>query len=159
MYSIFFNYSLWIKIWQSLLCLLLRYYIVLHRSESPVHGRCIYSVLQDLPILRHWSISTSLQCPLIESFTAKLVLVGARVVATVRLATQAQHFCTAKFFIKQSGFAIVVYVLQQVPGICNVWLRKFVKVISSSVWICLNENSKQSNESTTMHNQKTIKYT
>ena len=142
MYSIFFHYSLGIKIRQTFLGLFVSHHIVLHGAESPVCWRYVNSLIQHFSILCHGTISRVFQCSLVESFTAKLILVGIGIVAAVCLATQAQHFCTLKFLIKQSGFAIVVYVLQQVPGICNVWLRKFVKVISSSVWICLNKSSK-----------------
>ena len=107
MYSIFY-YSLWMKVRQSFLCLFIRSNTILNRSKSCIGWSNFDCLFQHFAILWHGSISTVFQFSFIESLATEIVLVTLSIVATISLATQAQHFWTHEFFFKYSRLSLIM---------------------------------------------------
>ena len=116
MYSIFFYFSLWIKVRQSFLCLIIRSNTMLKRSKPSFGWSNVDCLLWGFAILWHWStIATLFQCSFIEFFAAKIVLVSLLQYVLLQRHNVSAHLSSS---LKRPGslLSCFLWTLQQVLG-------------------------------------------
>ena len=105
MHTILFNNSLGVEERQTLLCLLICSNAVIFCAETSVGTGNIFLLDQHFLILGHGSITAVLECSLVETFAAELILVRLSIIATIGLATETQHFCAPELLLENTRFS------------------------------------------------------
>ena len=106
--SISFEYSLWIKIGETFLNLFICGNRVIVCSESPIVRSDVHFLVQDYPILFHWSVAALFQYTFVEIFTAKFKFIRCDVKATVYLTTQTKHLRTSELFFEEARLSLIM---------------------------------------------------
>ena len=85
--SISFDYSLWIKVGETFLNLIIGGNRVIVCSESSIVRSDVHFLVQNSPILFQWSVAALFQYAFVETFTAKFRFIRGDVMAAVCLST------------------------------------------------------------------------
>ena len=108
MKSISLDYSFWEKQEQTFLNLFIGGNRVIVCSESSIVRSDIYFLVQDPPILFHWSVAALFQYTFVETFTAKFKFFRGDVLATVCLTTQTYFLRTSEFFFEEARLSFIM---------------------------------------------------
>ena len=132
------TFLLGIKVWQSLLCLIICGNSKLYCAKTSNCWHYIDNVFQNFAIFGHATITTVFKRSLIQAFDAKFEFVWLWVITVKCFATQTNHSCAPEFFELPRFSSIVLLMLSAASTREICWVGwKFIRTVSTSQRVLL----------------------